>query len=220
MARPRIVETNEGIQDETTVEVFDAFARGMRDRGWNHVDSIIGAGIRTGHALEIGPGPGYVGLEWLRHTESTTLTGCEISPAMLRLSITNAADYGLTGRTRYVESNGMCMPFENCAFDAVFSSGSLHEWENPIQVFDEIYRVLKPGGLFCITDMRRDVSPILARLIYVSVKPKEIRPGFITSLNASYTPKELEEILRQSLWKNASVQKDFFGLRASGQKPG
>jgi len=40
------------------------------------------------------------------------------------------------------------IPFENSSFDFVFSSSALH-WELDIQSsFKEIYRILKPGGLF------------------------------------------------------------------------
>lgn len=216
MSKQRIVETNEGIQNELTVEVFDDFAKTMRDRGWDNVNSFLQAGITGGNVLEIGPGPGYIGLEWLKKAPDATLTGCEISPAMLKVAEKNAKEYGFSDRVTYVNGNGMEMPFADQTFDAVFSNGSLHEWEDPIRVFNEIARVLKTGGVFCITDMRRDVNPILKWLIYSSTKPKEIRPGFITSLNASYTVDELKRLLCQSALKNVSVQKDFFGLCVSG----
>lgn len=61
--KTRTIETNEGIQDEVTVETFDVFARFMRDKGWNGVDDMIASGISGGDVLEIGPGPGYVGLD-------------------------------------------------------------------------------------------------------------------------------------------------------------
>ena len=32
---------------------------------------------------EIGPGPGYLGLEWLKKTQGTHLTGVDISPGMI-----------------------------------------------------------------------------------------------------------------------------------------
>lgn len=218
MTKPRVIETNEGIQGELTVEIFDQFAKIMRDKGWNNVDSIIKAGITKGNALEIGPGPGYVGLEWLKKCPNAMLTGCEISRNMIQLAEKNAADYGFTARTKYVEGNGMQMPFPDGSFDAVFSNGSLHEWESPVKVFNELFRVLKPGGLFCITDMRRDVSPLLRKAIYASAKPKEIRPGFLSSLNASYTVEEIKEILSRSSLSNAEVQSEFFGLCISGSK--
>ncbi len=218
MSKQRMAETNEGIQGELTVEIFDRFAKTMRDKGWNNVDSFLKAGITKGNVLEIGPGPGYVGLEWLKKAPGSTLTGCDISRGMIKLAEKNARDYGCETRASYVEGNCMQMPFKDKAFDAVFSNGSLHEWEDPVSVFNEINRVLKTEGLFCITDMRRDVNPLIKWLIYSSTRPKEIRPGFLTSLNASYTVRELKKILDQSTLKNYTVQKEFFGLCIRGGK--
>ncbi len=218
MIKQRIIETTEGIQDTLTVEIFDNFAKGMRDKGWNNIDSLIKAGITKGNALEIGSGPGYVGLEWLKRTSGTTLTGCEISHEMIKLAEKNAKDYAYEARASYVEGNGMQMPFSDNSFDAVFSNGSLHEWEDPVPVFNEINRVLKPEGYFCITDMRRDVNPLIKWIIYSLTKPKEIRPGFLTSLNAAYTVDEINDLLSQSYLKDSVVKKEFFGLCLSGKK--
>ena len=216
MTKPRVIETNVGIQDALTVEVFDLFARGMRDKGWNNVDAFLAAGITGGNVLEIGPGPGYVGLEWLKKSKDGVLTALEISPEMIRLAQKNAREYGLAERVTYLEGNALCMPFAAASFDAVFSNGSLHEWEDPVQVFAEIARVLKPGGRFCVADMRRNVNPLLARLIGASTKPKEIRPGFWTSLHASYIKPELEQILTQTPLTDGIVTEAFFGLCVSG----
>ena len=62
MARPRIPETDQGIVGELNVTTYDEFHRVMRDRGWIETDLLIESGINSGHALEIGPGPGYLGL--------------------------------------------------------------------------------------------------------------------------------------------------------------
>ncbi len=218
MVKQRITETNEGIQDKLTVEIFDRFAKAMREKGWNNVDGFIKAGITKGNVLEIGPGPGYVGLEWLKKCPNSTLTGCEISREMIRLAEKNARDYGFESRANYVEGTCMQMPFPDSSFDAVFSNGSLHEWEDPVKVFNEIGRVLKPEGIFCVTDMRRNVNPMSKWMIYASTKPKEIRPGFLSSLNASYTVTELRDILSRSKLKNANVQSEFFGLSISGNR--
>ena len=218
MKKQRIIETNEGIQDKITVEIFDNFARIMRDKGWNSVNSFIKAGITKGNVLEIGPGPGYVGLEWLKKFPDAVLTGCEISREMIRLSEKNARDYGFEKRTAYVEGNCMQMPFPDGSFDAVISNGSLHEWEDPVKVFNEINRVLKPQGLLCITDMRRDVNSLIKWFIYLSTRPKEIRPGFLTSFNASYTMDEITCLLGQSKLMNTAVSKEFFGLCITGKK--
>jgi len=216
MLKPRVIETNEGIQNELTVQIFDAFAKTMRDKGWNGVDSMLQSGISSGNILEIGPGPGYIGLELLKKLSGAALTGCEISLAMIKIAEKNAASYGVDAK--YVQGNAISMPFEDSSFDAVISNGSLHEWEDPKRVFNEIYRVLRHGGRYCVTDLRRDVGWLKRSMVYHSTNPKEMRPGLLSSLNASYTEGEILEILSGSSLKNASVKKEFFGLCISGEK--
>lgn len=216
MVKTRVIETNEGIQNEITVEKFDMFSRSMKDKGWNGVDGMIASGIKGGDVLEVGPGPGYVGLELAKKIHLDSLTGCEISPAMLRFAEKNAADYKIPAH--YVLGNCMDMPFEDESFDSVISNGSLHEWENPIRAFNEIYRVLRDGGRYCITDLRRDVHPLKKAMVYLSTRPKEMRPGLITSLNAAYTLSEITELLRYSALYGATVTNDFFGLCIAGKK--
>lgn len=218
MTRTRVIETTQGIQDELTVETFDTFARTMRDRGWNGVAGMIAHGIDGGDILELGPGPGYVGLELAKKLQPRSLTGCEISENMLRFAQKNAADYGIAAR--YVHGNAMAMPFEDESFDCVISNGSLHEWENPIAVFNELTRVLRPGGRYCVTDLRRDVHPLKKMMVYLSTSPREMRPGFVTSLNAAYTQGEILELLRHSALAGAKVENDFFGLCIWGAKAG
>lgn len=216
MIKPRIIETNEGIQDEMTVDIFQEFAKNMRDKGWNNVDAMIASGITGKDILEIGPGPGFVGLELAKQIKPDSLTGLEISPAMIKAARKNADDYHIPAS--YVQGNAAQMPFSDASFDGVISNGSLHEWEHPVLIFNEIYRVLRCGGRYCITDMRRDCHPLKSKMIYLTTRPKQMRPGFLSSLRASYTISEITELLRNSELKDATVQKDFFGLCICGRK--
>jgi len=218
MVKPRIIETDEGIQGEFDVQTYNSMMRSLRDRGWMETDHIIRSGIAHGLALEIGPGPGYLGLEWLKKTESTMLLAVEISPEMTKIAERNAREYGLEGRVKYVKGDAHQIPFDDNTFDGVFTNGSLHEWSQPIRVFDEVYRVLKPGAKCFISDMRRDMNPLVRRFMKLMVKPKEIRPGFISSMNASYTIDEIRSILNQSNLKESIVAKTFMGFEITGMK--
>ena len=111
------------------------------------------------------------------------------------------------------------MPFENNYFDAVFTNGSLHEWSHPEKIMDEIARVLKPGGRYCISDMRRDMNPLMKWFMYAMCRPKEIRPGLISSINASYTMGEIEAMLPKTQLQGYRVAKNLMGIIISGQKP-
>ena len=218
MVKERIPETNDGIQEHVTVEIFDSFARFMRDKGWNNIDVFVEAGITGGSVLEIGPGPGYVGLEWLKKCPEGTLTALEISPEMIKTAQRNASSYGFESRVTYTEGNCMEMPFTDMSFDAVFSNGSLHEWEDPVKALNEIYRVLKKGGIFCIADLRRDIPFLVRQMLYNSARPESIRPGFLSSLNASYTVQELDAFAGKSSFTGFSVNSTFSGLCIKGRK--
>lgn len=135
---------------------------------------------------------------------------------MIRQTEKNAAEYQIPAR--YALGNALEMPFADSGLDGVISHGSLHEWEAPGRVFDEIDRVLRPGGRYCITGLGRDAAWWKKRFVYYSVHPQAMRPGLVTSLQAAYTLPEITAPLASSALKNAQVKKDFFGLCIWGRK--
>ncbi|HTK03619.1 MAG TPA: methyltransferase domain-containing protein [Alphaproteobacteria bacterium] len=52
------------------------------------------------------------------------------------------------------------MPFKSNSFDAVISLWVLEHLENPVAVFKEIHRVLKPGGLFFFATPNSEYLPL------------------------------------------------------------
>ena len=112
----------------------------------------------------------------------------------------------------------MDMPFADDQFDAVITNGSLHEWENPTMVFNEIYRVLKNGGRFLVTDLKRNISFPIQYFMKAYTKPKSMKKGFTSSLHAAYTAEEIRKIVANTQFNITEVKSDFFGLSISGQK--
>jgi len=190
--------------------------RGLRDKGWIETNRIIAFVIDSGLALEIGPG--YLGLEWLKKTTNTNLKCVEISPDMIKIAKKNAKEYHFIDRGEYKEGKAEVIPFSDNMFDAVFSNRSLHEWPDPVKVFNEIHRVLKKGGKFFISDMRRDMNPFMVLFLKMSAKTKEIRPGLISSINAAYTKEEIVVTLSKTPLKDAVVSKDMIGIEIQGIK--
>ena len=174
--------------------------RRFRDKGWIETQNIIKSGITYGLALEIGPGPGYLGLEWLKNTKTTTQKGLDISADMITVAERDARAYGLSERVEYIHSSGAKLPFEDGLFDAVFTAGSLHEWSEPKETLREACRVLKAGGRLLFSDLRRDIFPLLKWYLWLVVKPKAIRPGLLTSINAAYTPDEVRALIQETKW--------------------
>jgi SAM-dependent methyltransferase len=175
---------------------------------------LLKNGINFGCAREIGPG--YLGLEWLKHTSGTSLKGLDISPDMIGLARRNADEYGLSDRIEYCQSSGDHLPFDTDAFDAMFSNGSLHEWADPRRAFHEIGRVLKPGGLVFISDLRRDMSVLARWFLWINTKPKAIRQGLVSSINVAYTPGDLRELIRRTPLEKCRITIKPIGLTLAG----
>lgn len=219
MVKPRIQETSFGITGDAETIAYDQMMRRLRDKGWMETNAIIKSGISSGLALEVGPGPGYLGLEWLKKTSGTSLKGLDISEDMIAIAERNAAEYGLENRVEYIAGDACAMPFDDGYFDGVFTNGSLHEWSQPREIINELYRVLKPGGLYLISDLRRNMNPIMKWLMWLVTKPKEIRPGLLTSIDAAYTLDEMKAMLLDTRLQGWTAKSNLIGLVISGRKP-
>jgi ubiquinone/menaquinone biosynthesis C-methylase UbiE len=218
MIRARVIETSEGIQAEMDVKMFDEVKRIMRDRGFLETNDVLDAGINKGLVLEIGSGPDYLGLEWLKKTERSSLVGLEISPNMVKVAQKNAGEYGFESRVNYVIGDAHKLPFKDNEFDGVFSCESLHEWAEPGLVFSEIYRVLKTGGKYFVGDLRRDMHSIIIFFMKMLIRSREMKEGLISSVNAAYTVEEMKSIMKNSGIKHYSINTNLMGISITGEK--
>ena len=219
MVKARVPETSFGITGDWETAAYDQMMRRLRDKGWMETKAIIKSGIAAGMALEVGPGPGYLGLEWLKGTEGTRLKGLDISDDMVAIAERNAEEYGFKDRVEYVIADARKMPFDDNYFDCIFTNGSLHEWSHPKEIIDEIYRVLKSGGLYFLSDLKRNMNPLMKWFMWFVTKPKEIRPGLLTSIAAAYTVDEMKLMLLETKLQGWTVKSNIIGLVVSGQKP-
>lgn len=82
------------------------------------------------------------------------VTGLDASPNAL------ARAKAAVPEATYVQGLAEALPFGDRQFDLVHTSAALHEMtpEQLAQILAEVYRVLKPGGIFAIVDLHRPTN--------------------------------------------------------------
>jgi len=135
------------------VRVWDKAApRYDRDiRFWERVQFTggrewIGARVE-GRVLEVAIGTGR-NLE--HYPPEVTVTGVELSPAMLAIARQHATDLGR--EVDLHEGDAQTLPFQADSFDTVVSTLSLCTIPDPASAIAEMKRVLRPGGRLLLLD--------------------------------------------------------------------
>lgn len=108
-----------------------------------------------GSVLEIAPGPGYFCIE-LSRLGQYKITGLDISKSFVEIAQKNAAAAGV--QVAFRQGNASGMPFGKDSFDFIFCQAAFKNFSEPVQAIAEMYRVLRPGGVAVIADMRHDAS--------------------------------------------------------------
>jgi uncharacterized protein len=105
--------------------------------------------------LEIGPGAGYFSIELAHAVHEGNLVLLDVQREMLDKARRRLQAAG-TLNTRFVQGDGANLPFRSGWFDAALLVAVLGEISDPSACVDSLRRVLRPGGLLCVTEMRGD----------------------------------------------------------------
>ena len=112
------------------------------------------AGLQTGqHVLDLGSGAGndcFVARAIVGETGK--VTGLDFSEEMLTKARSNAQKLGFTN-VEFVVGDIEEMPLESNQFDVVISNCVLNLVPDKDKAFTEVFRVLKPEGHFCVSDV-------------------------------------------------------------------
>lgn len=104
--------------------------------------------------LDLGAGAGIVSQMNFRGLPAQ-MCGVDLDPRVV--------DNPMLDEGRVASATGI--PYEDNRFDVVFSDNVLEHLEEPLQVFREVVRVLKPGGVFLFkTPNKYHYMPVIARL--------------------------------------------------------
>jgi ubiquinone/menaquinone biosynthesis C-methylase UbiE len=102
-------------------------------------------GIRSGRCLDVGSGPGSLGIA-LAQASDLAVTLLDASSEMIEIAEENIRERRLSGRISLIAGDVHDIPLPPDSVDLVVSRGSIFFWEDLARAFSEIYRVLAPGG--------------------------------------------------------------------------
>lgn len=87
----------------------------------------------------------------MKQAENLKYFGLEMSELMQKEAIKSHQNYIENNSAEFRLYNGTKIPFNDESFDKIFTVNTLYFWENPNLLLNQIYRVLKPNGIFALT---------------------------------------------------------------------
>ncbi len=103
------------------------------------------------------------------------------------------------------------LPFQDNEFDALMMVRATHHFANMQQVSDQLYRILKPGGVAVIEVANKKTLPKMFRYWFKKseVNPFDRNPSSLKDLNDNgfynYHPKYIEAVFKKSGFKIVEV---------------
>ena len=83
-------------------------------------------------------------------SKEANLTAVDITEKSLNIAKEQSQKYNFKNKISFNKASVLDLPYKNCTFDIVLSSGVIHHTANPSGAFSELVRVLKNDGILII----------------------------------------------------------------------
>lgn len=154
--------------------------RGTRT-GQRIAKELADFGFKSGRILDLGTGSGEMAIELAKKFPESEVIGLDLSEPMLDIAKLFCERSNLQERVKFENGDALELPYEDCSFDIVVSLNTIHMVEYPVEMLNEIERVLAPSGRLVLCDIRRSW---IAKLM--------------PHLRCGYTVDEISKILENS----------------------
>jgi ubiquinone/menaquinone biosynthesis C-methylase UbiE len=200
--------------DRYTAKFVRPFDEALADRVIEEVEKRPGAS----RLVDVGAGTArlLLYLATLPRLDQLTFIGTDLFEDMVQQGRKAIADVNLANRVRMVTTDVHAMELPDECADIIISRSTLHHWSDPVRALREIDRLLKPGGVAIIHDVRRDPSPEALAEFNRLRAMAGIGPAF---LDEKFTTGEVRDLLdRAGLGTRALLGAPTEGLWALGME--
>ncbi len=148
--------------------------------------------------FDAGTGTALIPIELMQRGFPGTVVASDLAQAMLIVARHNVQAAGFRDSIELVLRDCKQLPEPDATYQAVMSNSIVHHIPEPRAVLRELWRVLKPGGVFFVRDlMRPEDIGALNHLVktYAGDANDHQQKMFRESLHAALTVSEVREIL-------------------------
>jgi ubiquinone/menaquinone biosynthesis C-methylase UbiE len=108
--------------------------------------------------LDIGTGTARIPILMCQQRPQYLITAVDLAQSMSIVGQRNVDEAGLNQRIRLELVDAKRMPYPDLEFDMLISNSLVHHLPNPLSFFQEIKRLIRPGGAMLIRDLIRPTS--------------------------------------------------------------
>jgi ubiquinone/menaquinone biosynthesis C-methylase UbiE len=126
------------------------------------LDAAAGAGARLVDVLDLGCGTGRLLGRASERWPDARLVGIDVASKMIAKA---KGKYGGDTRFRFEVADAASLPLEPASIDVAMSTLSFHHWGDQVGGLRQVARVLRPGGVFILADIRPPLvlRPVMRR---------------------------------------------------------
>ena len=177
-----------------------------RRRALARLEHACGGGL--GSILDLATGTADFAIEAARRFPAASVTGIDLTPAMLDIGRRKVGDAGLSGRISLREGNATALPFMECSFDAVLCAFGFRNFPDIPASLAEAARILKDGGRLAVLEFFRPRYALLGAFT----------AGWLRCLSALFAPRVAADYayLRASIANTCSAEEFVATAREVG----
>lgn len=143
--------------------------------GNEYAEKLSARGFKGGRIIDVGCGSGATNILLAEKFIDSEIVGIDLSDPLVQLANLNAYEANLGERVRFEKADVQQIPYEDNSFEVVLNVNMVHLVEDPIQMLNEIERLLAPDGYLFIADLKRSWLGLIEREIRSALTLAEAR---------------------------------------------